>query len=100
MRNLSDVVDDRRSESTVHATHAFAASDWPHLAATPTFAAMALLTALTGVPVDMLCQAGRDMSSLGGMTLMYALMGAFHAGPWLKLIVRWNTGRDRRARAP
>ena len=100
MRNLSDAVDGRRAKSTVHAAPVFAASDWLHLAATPTFVAMALLTALTGAPADMLCPAGHGMSSLGGMALMYALMGAFHAGPWLKLIARWSAGRDSRARAP
>ncbi len=56
------------------------------LAATPTFAAMALLTGvLGGGPVDGLCAAVRG-SPLNGMVPMYLLMSAFHSSPWLKLI--------------
>ena len=58
-------------------------SDWLALAAAPAFAGMALLTAAGGAP-DMLCAGGS--SALGGMGLMYLLMSAFHAAPWLKLI--------------
>ena len=62
-------------------------ADWVCLAAMPTFAVMALLTALGGGPADMLCPAG-SMSALSGMVPMYALMSAFHAPPWLRLISR------------
>lgn len=60
------------------------------LAATPTFAIMAMLTAVLGVgPADMLCAAGHGLS-LGGMVPMYLLMSAFHAAAWLRLIAeRW-----------
>ncbi|MDA9495122.1 hypothetical protein [Bradyrhizobium sp. CCBAU 11361] len=64
---------------------------WLGLAATPTFAIMAVLTAaLGGGPADMLCAAGHG-SLLGGMVPMYLLMSAFHASAWLKLISerRW-----------
>jgi hypothetical protein len=61
------------------------AADWLCLAATPTFAIMALLTALGGSEPDILCAAMQHASPLG-MTLMYLLMSAFHAAPWLKLI--------------
>ena len=61
------------------------AADWLCLAATPTFAVMALLTALGGGP-DILCAAMSHASLLGGMVPMYLLMSAFHAAPWLKLI--------------
>lgn len=54
-----------------------------HLAATPTFATMALLTGALG-SADVLCSAGA--SPLGGMVPMYLLMSAFHSAPWLKLI--------------
>ncbi|GLR96791.1 MULTISPECIES: hypothetical protein [Bradyrhizobium] len=59
---------------------------WLALAATPTFAIMALLTAvLAGGPGDVLCSAGSG-SALGGMVPMYLLMSAFHASAWLRLI--------------
>jgi hypothetical protein len=63
------------------------AIDWLSLAATPTFAAMALLTGFAGDgPLDQLCSAGHGGSALGGMAAMYALMSAFHTPPWLRLI--------------
>ena len=56
------------------------------LAASPTFAIMALLTAVPGGgPTEMLCTAA-PASPLSGMATMYLLMSAFHAAPWLKLI--------------
>jgi hypothetical protein len=68
------------------------AADWLCLAAAPTFAIMALLTAvLGGGPLEMLCMhAG---SSFGGMVPMYLLMSAFHAAPWLKLTSSRRKGR-------
>lgn len=59
-------------------------ADGLRLAAAPTFAAMAVLTATSGMP-DMLCAMS---SPLGGMVPMYALMAVFHAPPWLKLFFR------------
>src|SRR3546814_17310385 len=64
---------------------ALGAGDRLSLAATPTFAAMALLTAASGCS-DMLCMAAQDTSPLSGMVSMYLLMSAFHSAPWLKLI--------------
>ena len=65
------------------------AADCLSLAAAPTFAVMALLTAvLGGGPLAMLCSAAPDASPLTGMIPMYLLMSAFHAAPWLKLISR------------
>lgn len=62
-------------------------ADWLALAAAPTFAFMALLTAVPGgSPLDMLCTATPGASPFNGMVLMYALMSAFHLGPWLRLI--------------
>jgi len=56
------------------------------LAASPTFAIMALATAVFGGgPMDMVCAAGHG-SPFGGMVPMYLLMSAFHAAPWLQLI--------------
>lgn len=65
---------------------------WLALAATPTFAIMAALTAMIGGgPADMLCAAGQG-SVLGGMVPMYLLMSAFHSGAWLRLIAEWRSG--------
>jgi hypothetical protein len=55
------------------------------LAAAPTFAIMALISAFGGGPADMLC-ASAHASPLSGMAAMYALMSAFHLAPWLRLI--------------
>ncbi len=59
------------------------------LAAAPTFAVMALLTAVHGEGMpDMMCSAAREGSPLSGMVPMYLLMSAFHLAPWLKLFAR------------
>jgi hypothetical protein len=55
------------------------------LAATPTFAIMALLTALSGGEPDALCTAMQHATPLSGMMPMYLLMSAFHSAPWLRL---------------
>ena len=65
------------------------------LAAAPTFAAMALLTAASGGDsMGALCtsQGGQGASPLGGMVLMYLLMSVFHAAPWLRLLHRRTAG--------
>lgn len=63
------------------------AADCLSLAAAPVFALMALLSGLVGAGgMDMICSAAYGGSLLGGMVPMYALMCAFHLGPWLKLI--------------
>ena len=66
---------------------ALGAADRLGLAAAPTFAIMALLTAvLGGGTPEMLCAGMQDGSPLSGMVPMYVLMTAFHSAPWLKLI--------------
>jgi len=66
---------------------------WLGLAATPTFAVMAVLTAMTSSgPADMLCSAGHGLA-LGGMVPMYLLMSAFHSAAWLRLISGRRAGR-------
>jgi len=56
------------------------------LAAAPTFTILTVVNAMneSGGP-GMLCSGG---SGISGMTIMYALMSAFHAAPWLRLISR------------
>ena len=71
------------------------AANWLCLAATPTFAIMALLTGvLGGGPLDALCSAAHA-SPLRGMVPMYLLMSAFHSAPWLKLISGRGSGAQR-----
>ena len=73
------------------------AAEWLCLAAAPTFAIMALLTAVPfSGPPEMLCSAG---SPLSGMTAMYLLMSAFHSAPWLKLISGRRSGRAAQPRS-
>ena len=73
------------------------AADWLHLAAAPTFAVMAALTAVQGNGMaDMMCGGAHGASPLSGMALMYLLMSVFHAAPWLKLVF----SRRGRARQP
>jgi hypothetical protein len=70
-------------------------TEWRCLAASPTFAIMALLTGLGGNPSDALCSAAQA-TSLNGMTLMYLLMSAFHSPRWLRLgSVLWKTLQTR-----
>ena len=61
---------------------------WLCLAASPTFAAMALLAGLFGGGEGMLC-GSMPASALAGMPPMYLLMSLFHLPPWLRLASRW-----------
>ena len=66
------------------------AANFLYLAAAPTFAIMALLTAVVGGgSLDALCSGA---SPLSGMVPMYLLMSAFHLAPWLKLISHRRNG--------
>jgi hypothetical protein len=68
-------------------------SGWLGLAASPSFAAMATLSAVHGSD-RMLCAAMPGASLLDGMTVMYGLMCVFHASPWISLVSAWH-GRMR-----
>ena len=57
------------------------------LAAAPTFAVMALLSAFPGGTQEALCSTSHGASPLTGMAAMYLLMSAFHSAPWLKLVL-------------
>jgi hypothetical protein len=70
------------------------------LAAAPTFALMALLTGVfAGGSQDVLCSAAHDASPLNGMVVMYLLMSAFHAAPWLRLMSNRHGGARSRPHA-
>ena len=60
---------------------------WLGLAATPSFALMALVSGLAhrDGAADVLCAAPHGAWSIGGMAPMYLLMSLFHAAPWLRL---------------
>jgi hypothetical protein len=72
--------------SSLQKPRAVGVADCLSLAAAPTFALMALVTAVGGGPLDALCSAGPDGFLLTGMVPMYVLMSAFHAAPWLRLL--------------
>ncbi len=76
------------------ATVVLAAAEWLCLAAAPTFAALALVSVFLGGGPPMVCSTGVDASSMRGMTVMYLLMSAFHATPWLRLIARLGNTSD------
>ena len=82
----------QRSDSETSAARldgaASAAANALTLAAAPTFALLALWIGFAGYRSEMACMGMHDASSLNGMALMYALMSAFHATPWLKRISR------------
>ena len=61
-------------------------SRWLTLAASPSFALMALVSLAQGAdPATLLCSAA-GRAPFGGMTAMYALMSLFHAPVWIRLI--------------
>jgi hypothetical protein len=65
------------------------AAGWLSLGAAPAFACMAVLTDILGRGAhETMCPMATHLSSLTGMVPMYALMTAFHCGPWLELIFR------------
>ena len=73
---------DGESESIVAA---LVVAKWLHLAASPTFALMALSTlVLDSGGQGALCGG----AGFNGMVPMYLLMAVFHLTPWLKLMSR------------
>jgi hypothetical protein len=71
------------------------AAGWLGLAAAPTFALMALWIGFFSGQPDMLCMAMQGSSPMNGMTVMYLLMSALHAAPWLRLISSRRSGVHR-----
>jgi hypothetical protein len=80
-----------RTRAAWLATAPLVVADWVCLAATPTFAVLALLAAAPGSSHEMTGSTAHGASPLSGMVLMYVLMSAFHTAPWLKLV----SGRSR-----
>jgi hypothetical protein len=67
-------------------TAASGIAGWLGLAAAPTFAAMALVTATASAdPMEMPCMMASHASPLTGMAAMYLLMSVFHLAPWVRL---------------
>ena len=70
----------------------FKAANGLTLAASPVFAAMALITLRQGDPPEMLC------ASIGapwnGMATMYLLMCVGHLPPWLRLLARHRASKS------
>ena len=60
------------------------AAGWLGLAASPTFALMAWLSATDAAPIT-LCTHAPGLLPLHGMAGMYLLMSLFHVSPWLNL---------------
>jgi hypothetical protein len=65
------------------ARHPRDAADWLVLAASPTFALMAWLSANHAPPIA-LCSSSLGVLPINAMTAMYLLMSLFHLSPWLK----------------
>lgn len=70
----------------VHPLQACAAARWLGLAAAPSFALMAWISA-TGAPQPTMGSSTEPLS-IGGMAWMYLLMSIFHLSPWLNLASR------------
>jgi hypothetical protein len=84
---MSETLVGQRASAAVANAAATTATKFLSLAASPTFAIMALLTCVLGGSPDALCSI-TTASPLSGMVPMYVLMSAFHSAPWLKLIAR------------
>jgi hypothetical protein len=65
------------------------------LAAAPTFALMAWISAV-GSPGMTMCSAASAFVPINDMALMYLLMSLFHLSPWMKLL----SARSQRPNTP
>lgn len=65
--------------------HRRSTAGWLQLAAAPTFASMAWISA-TGAQGWEVCSSVPGLLPVNDMTLMYILMGLFHLPTWLRLM--------------
>lgn len=93
--HASDTVQHKRLGDSRAAAIAARLANGLYLAATPTFAVMALLTGLGDDPMSQVCSSGAG-SLLSGMLPMYVLMSMFHSPVWLKLIIGRSAALKRR----
>jgi hypothetical protein len=91
---MSHACCDRSESRAPRPTTAPRLVDWLALAASPTFAIMALLSAIPGGDAAAMICSNEQLSPLTGMAAMYFLMSVFHAGPWLRRL-RSRSRRDR-----
>jgi hypothetical protein len=71
-------------KSEARAWQARDAATWLGLAASPTFALMAWISAIEASEIT-ICSTGPGMLPFGGMAWMYLLMSLFHVSAWLRL---------------
>jgi hypothetical protein len=83
------------NEGGPSALHLRGAAGWFGLAASPTFAIMAWISA-RDAPAMALCSGDAGLLPVGGMTAMYLLMSLFHLSPWLRFL----PGRPRQPTCP
>ena len=91
---MADLQTTRRMPGT-NRSALFGASNCLRLAAAPTFAVMALLTAVNGSPMEPFCSMAHQSWHLTGMMPMYWLMSIFHSPPWLNLAQTWRAQNRR-----
>ena len=72
-------------ERNARAWRARDTAGWIGLAAAPTFAVMAWITA-TDTSRIAICVSASGMPPIDGMAWMYLLMSLFHVSPWLRFV--------------
>ena len=84
---MSECCSDESGGSATRRNVVLRAADGLALAASPTFAAMAVLTIVMDGRHSGMLGMSAHASPMSDMVMMYLLMGAFHLTAWLKLIL-------------